>query len=165
MNRPMKQEGIVFVLLMMGMSVLISCLPDPEEPFDVAAQFESELENIDSYLETNLIEADTDSVSLIRYIMIEEGTGEFPEPTDSVNITYEGRFLSDEEFDSGTTTFKLNNLIPAWQIMIPKVMEGGTIEFYAPSYYCYGTRGAGTSIPGNTPLIFRVTLHAIKPSS
>lgn len=152
-------------MLILAIAVASSCgLADNEDSFDAVAQFEKDLELIDSYLETNLIEADTDSVSLIRYVMIEEGTGESPEPTDSVNITYEGKFLSDQEFTSDSATFRLDGLIGAWQIMMRLVKEGGTIEFYAPSYYCYGPSGKG-SIPPNTPLIFKITLHAVKPSS
>ena len=153
-----------FLILLIGVSFFTACLDTPEPTFDPVEQFEKELELIDAYLETNQIEVDTLENFLIRYVMIEEGTGESPEPTDRINITYQGRFLSDEEFDSDTRTFTLNSLIPAWQIMIPEMKVGGTIEFYAPSYYCYGPNGS-TSIPPNSPLIFRVTLNEINPPS
>ena len=163
MNNLKTIRSTAFLILLIGISFFTACdLNTPESNFDPVEQFENELAQIDAYLETNLIEVDTLENYLIRYVMIEEGTGESPELTDLINITYQGRFLSDEEFDSGTRTFTLNTLIPAWQIMIPELKVGGTIEFYSPSYYCYGRNGSN-SIPPNTPLIFKVTLNEINP--
>ncbi len=164
MDKLKKFEGAIFLVMITIIAVISSCgLSEPEDTFDVVEQFEMELDAIDSYLETNLIVADTDSISLIRYVMLEEGTGVTPESTDSVNITYEGKLLNGQVFDSGTRTFKLNNLIGAWQIMMRLVKEDGTIEFYAPSFYCYGRNGSGP-IPPNTPLLFNITLHEVIPS-
>ncbi|XOV95063.1 MAG: FKBP-type peptidyl-prolyl cis-trans isomerase [Bacteroidota bacterium] len=177
MNKWKEFKGSILFFLIIGSSILVSCLDtgdietEEEKLAKVKAQFDFDLEQIDSYLETNLIVADTDSVSQIRYIMVEEGTGESPTTSDNVEVTYTGMFLNGEVFDkipsadgkTLTIEFPLGNVIGAWQIMIPKLKEGGTIEFYAPSYYCYGPYGSGASIPPDAPLIFRVKLIAVNP--
>lgn len=167
MNKQSILLNVKFWVIAVGTSLLASCgLNSPENVFDPIEQFEKETEAIDAYLEANEIEAEVDSVSLIRYVMVEQGSGEMPEDTDDINIDYEGKFLAnDQVFDSGENkTFTLSGLIPAWRLMMPQVKEGGTIIFYAQSYYCYGNTNLG-SIPANSTLIFEITLNSIKANN
>lgn len=158
-------QSLVFTGLFLGITLVTSCgFDDPTGPDidGIQRQFEQETAIIDSYLEANEIEAQIDSLSEIRYFFIEEGVGVKPEITDSINVTYVGRYIDDREFDSGTATFKLNGLLTGWQLMLPQVNEGSTIEFFLPSFYGYGPTGVAT-IPGNTTLIFTVTLNEVIP--
>jgi len=167
MNKQSVLVNIRFWMVIMGTSLMVACgLDDPGSGFDLEGQFERETEAIDAYLEANDIEAEVDSLTLIRYVMVEEGGGEMPEDADSINIDYEGKLLANGQvFDSGEEiTFKLSNLLHAWRYMMPKVREGGTIMIYAQSYYCYGNNAIG-SIPANSTMIFEVTLHEIIPST
>lgn len=129
----------------------------------VADQFSADTVIINNYLEINEIEAIEHS-SGIKYVVQTEGTGDSPELGDEVQVTYEGRFLTDEVFDQTTTTdginFELSGLIEAWQIMIPEMQVGGEITIYVPSTYGYGTTGNG-SIGPNTVLVFDIGLLAI----
>ncbi len=167
MNKKSILLNVKFWILAVGTSLLASCgLNTPDNVFDPLEQFDKETAAIDAYLEANNIDAEIDTVTLIRYVMVEEGSGEKPEDADSININYEGKFLTNEQvFDSNENiTFKLSNLIPAWRLMMPQVKEGGTIIFYAQSFYCYGNNNLG-SIPANSTLIFEITLNSIKASN
>ncbi|MEO1253843.1 MAG: FKBP-type peptidyl-prolyl cis-trans isomerase [Bacteroidota bacterium] len=117
---------------------------------------------IAEYLEEKNISSQTDD-SGIRFRVITEGSGVFPDPGDEIVVKYEGRFLNGNVFDSNDIgiQFPLQNLIEAWKIMIPKMREGGKIEIYAPSRYCYSTSGT-IGIPPNTILAFEIELVEVK---
>jgi FKBP-type peptidyl-prolyl cis-trans isomerase len=93
------------------------------------------------------------------------GTGEKPTASDTVTVHYAGTFIDGEQFDSsfdrGTpATFPLSGLIPAWEMAIPQMGVGDTIEIAAPATLAYGPRGRRT-IPGGATLLFTVQLISI----
>ncbi len=93
------------------------------------------------------------------------GTGAKPTAADTVTVHYAGTFIDGETFDSsfdrGTpATFPLNGLIPAWEMAIPQMGVGDTIEIAAPATLAYGPRGR-RSIPGGATLLFTVQLISI----
>lgn len=116
---------------------------------------------IDEFLFERDLTAEMDP-SGIRYITLLEGTGDSPTVTDAVLVKYKGTFLNGNVFDQNTSgvQFSLSELIQAWKIMLPTMKEGGKIEIYAPSKYCYGSAGT-SSIPPNTNLVFEVELVSI----
>lgn len=94
------------------------------------------------------------------------GTGESPDPTDTVTVHYAGTFIDGSTFDSsydrGTpATFPLTGLIPAWGMAIPEMRVGEIIELAAPASLAYGPRGRGP-IPGGATLVFKVELLGIE---
>ena len=94
------------------------------------------------------------------------GTGESPTPSDTVTVHYEGSFIDGEVFDSSyesgrPATFPLSGLIDAWEIAIPQMRVGETIELAAPASLAYGPRGRGP-IPGGATLLFKVELISIE---
>ncbi|RDS78529.1 FKBP-type peptidyl-prolyl cis-trans isomerase [Alteriqipengyuania lutimaris] len=96
------------------------------------------------------------------------GDGEGPKPTveDTVSVHYAGRFHDGTQFDSSyergePATFPLGRLIKAWQLTIPQMAVGDTIELYAPADLAYGPVGKGP-IPGNATLVFKVELLGIE---
>lgn len=94
------------------------------------------------------------------------GTGDSPTPADTVTVHYAGTFVDGETFDSsydrGTpATFPLSGLIPAWEMAIPQMRVGETIELAAPTTLAYGPRGRGP-IPGGATLLFKVELISIE---
>ena len=94
------------------------------------------------------------------------GTGESPEPSDTVTVHYAGTFIDGEGFDSSyergrPATFPLKGLIPAWGMAIPQMRVGEIIELAAPATLAYGPRGRGP-IPGGATLIFKVELLGIE---
>lgn len=121
--------------------------------------YNDNISQINAYLQDNSLVADT-LLSGLRYIIDSTGnTMRMPVVCDEVNVTYKGYFLDGTEFDSGTLTFGLRNVIKGWQLGIPLFGEGGGGKLFIPSYLAYGVNGNG-SIGANTPLIFDVTLHS-----
>jgi FKBP-type peptidyl-prolyl cis-trans isomerase FkpA len=94
-----------------------------------------------------------------------DGTGQRPSIRDTVTLHYEGTFVDGEVFDSSyqrnePATFPLQALIRAWQLAVPQMAVGDTIEIAVPSSLGYGPVGRGP-IPGNATLLFRIELLAI----
>lgn len=88
-----------------------------------------------------------------------------PTVADVVTVHYEGKLLDGTVFDSSYTrgqpaTFPLGRLVPGWQIAIPRMGVGETIEIAIPADLAYGPVGRGP-IPPNATLVFKVELIAI----
>jgi len=133
-------------------------LPDFVSPEE---QQQMDLEAIDQFLTANNITAVRDGSGL-RYVITEPGTGARPNITNTVTVRYTGRLLAtnavfDQQLDP-PVSFPLRNLIPAWQIAIPKLSRRGKITLFVPSGLGYGTRGSPPAIPANAVLIFDVEL-------
>ncbi len=124
-------------------------------------QFSAELAIIDEYLDESEIDHEVNE-SGIRYVVSKTGTGNSPATNKTVSVRYKGTFLNGVVFDSNETgaTFTLDDLIEAWQIMIPTMKLGGKITIYAPSRYCYEAKG-NSIIPPNTTLVFEIELLQI----
>lgn len=149
----------LFIGLFLSVLVLFSSCNDDE------TQLERDIEAIDSYLAENNIEAEVHSSGL-RYKIISEGAGESPTLSSTVEVSYEGKLMSNESvFDATdpgeTVSFPLANLIKGWQIGLPLIKEGGKIILYIPSTYGYGAFGT-RSIPANANLIFTIELPGVR---
>lgn len=95
-----------------------------------------------------------------------DGGGARPSVHDTVTVHYTGRFIDGEVFDSSVerrepATFPLGRLVKAWQIAIPQMGVGDTIEIAAPADLAYGPMGKGP-IPGGATLLFTVELLGIE---
>lgn len=93
------------------------------------------------------------------------GTGAKPSVEDEVTVHYRGTFIDGEVFDSSyergePATFPLGRLVKAWQLAIPQMRVGDTIEIAAPADLAYGPQGKGP-IPGGATLLFTVELLGI----
>ena len=94
-----------------------------------------------------------------------DGTGAKPTVEDTVTVHYAGTFTDGTTFDSSVdrgepATFPLGRLIKAWQLAIPQMGVGDTIELAAPALLAYGPIGKGP-IPGGATLLFKVQLLRI----
>lgn len=99
----------------------------------------------------------------LQYLILQEGSGRQPAPTDSVKAHYAGSLLNGKEFDSSFRrnqpfTAPLKALIKGWQIALPMMREGSRWRLWIPSELAYGDRGAGADIPGGATLMFEVEL-------
>ncbi|AUX70776.1 peptidylprolyl isomerase [Porphyrobacter sp. HT-58-2] len=88
-----------------------------------------------------------------------------PTVADVVTVHYEGRLIDGTVFDSSyprgePATFPLGRLVKGWQMAIPQMGVGETIEIAIPADLAYGPVGRGP-IPGNATLVFTVELIAI----
>ena len=89
-----------------------------------------------------------------------------PSVDDVVTVHYEGRLLDGTVFDSSyargsPATFPLARLVKGWQVAIPNMGVGETIEIAIPADMAYGPVGRGP-IPGNATLIFKAELIGIE---
>lgn len=94
------------------------------------------------------------------------GSGKHPSVADTVTLHYAGTLIDGTEFDSSYTrgepaTFPLGALIPAWQMAVPMMGVGDTIEIASPSDLAYGPVGKGP-IPGGATLLFKIELLGIE---
>lgn len=93
-----------------------------------------------------------------------DGTGPAPTVRDTVQVNYTGTFADGEVFDSNADSapieFPLNNLVRGWQIAIPYMGVGDTVEIAIPAELAYGLEGRGP-IPGGATLFFTIELVGI----
>jgi FKBP-type peptidyl-prolyl cis-trans isomerase FklB len=102
----------------------------------------------------------------IQYLVLKEGSGAQPVPSDTVKAHYRGALLDGKEFDSSFKrnqpfTAPLRSLIKGWQEALPLMKEGSHWRLWIPSDLAYGDRGAGSDIPGGATLMFEVELISI----
>ncbi|WP_369026370.1 FKBP-type peptidyl-prolyl cis-trans isomerase [Qipengyuania sp. RANM35] len=100
-----------------------------------------------------------------RYIEY-AGSDRHPTVADTVTVHYAGTFTDGSTFDSSfdrgePATFPLDRLIKAWQVAIPQMGVGDTIEIATPADLAYGAKGKGP-IPGGATLLFKVKLLDIE---
>jgi FKBP-type peptidyl-prolyl cis-trans isomerase len=93
-----------------------------------------------------------------------DGSGAHPAVSDMVTLHYAGTFVDGSEFDSSyggpPAHFPLDRLIRAWQIAVPLMGVGDTIEIAVPAELGYGFRSKGP-IPGGATLLFKIELIGI----
>ena len=120
------------------------------------------------FLEQN---AKNDSViqtaSGLQYMVLKEGTGAKPGPTDEVTVHYTGRLIDGTVFDSSVesgepATFPLDHVIAGWTEGLQLMSEGSEYRFFIPSELAYGSKGAGDQILPNSTLIFDVQLLKVE---
>lgn len=105
----------------------------------------------------------------LQYEVLQEGSGEQPAATDTVEVHYTGELLSGEVFDSSRergepVTFGLNQVIPGWTEGLQLMSEGARYKLYIPSDLAYGP-GGNRAIGPNETLVFDVELLAINPGA
>ncbi|MFY3775872.1 FKBP-type peptidyl-prolyl cis-trans isomerase [Marinobacter salsuginis] len=105
----------------------------------------------------------------LQYEILEQGDGEKPAATDTVQVHYTGELLSGEVFDSSRergepVTFALNQVIPGWTEGLQLMNEGARYKLYIPSDLAYGP-GGNRAIGPNETLVFDVELLEINPGS
>lgn len=102
----------------------------------------------------------------LQYIIGAPGGPERATLTDTVTVRYTGYFPDEDQtiFDSRTDSirFPLNGLIQGWQLGIPLIGEGGSIQLFVPPGLGYGGRQVGTICP-NSDLVFDIELLNITP--
>lgn len=105
----------------------------------------------------------------IRYIVLQEGSGETPKPGDKVAVLYVGRLLNGTVFDQATEkdkafTFRVarEQVIQGWDQVLQLMKIGEKRLVVIPSELAYGTRGQPPKIPRSATLVFEVELLEIK---
>jgi FKBP-type peptidyl-prolyl cis-trans isomerase len=105
----------------------------------------------------------------LQFKIIQNGFGQRPGPTDTVQIYYTGVLINGTLFD-GTSpglpaTFKVNSVIPGWVEALGLMREGDHWQVVIPAALAYGDRSAGNGlIPPNQTLVFDMRLISTKPA-
>ncbi|MBR5674031.1 MAG: FKBP-type peptidyl-prolyl cis-trans isomerase [Muribaculaceae bacterium] len=158
------------------MTAMSSCgggnASDTENTTDTVADYGTEIKDNKTigreFLEEN---AKNDSViqteSGLQYMVLKEGTGAKPGPTDEVTVHYTGKLINGTVFDSSVergepATFPLNKVIPGWTEGLQLMSEGAKYRLFIPSELAYGEKGAGQQILPNSTLIFDVELIKVE---
>jgi FKBP-type peptidyl-prolyl cis-trans isomerase FkpA len=113
-----------------------------------------------AFAKVNGISPVADSTGLY-YQIITPGTGVNITTNSVVYVTYKAMLMNGTIFDSTSTAtrgFAVSELIPAWQIGLPKIKAGGHIKLLVPSALGYGCAGSPPAIPANAPLFFDLTV-------
>ncbi|MFC0679263.1 FKBP-type peptidyl-prolyl cis-trans isomerase N-terminal domain-containing protein [Lysobacter korlensis] len=103
----------------------------------------------------------------LQYMVLREGNGERPKPTDRVRVNYHGTLLDGTVFDSSyergePAEFGLNQVIPGWTEGVAMMPVGAKYRFWIPGDLAYGAKGTpGGPIGPNATLMFDVELMSI----
>lgn len=171
-----KHSLIIFGLLSI---FIIGC--SNSEDTNPEAQLAKDLSLIDQYVAEQGLDVDIDE-SGIRYVIKNEGNGNFPETGEIVRVDYEVFLLNGTFVDTSIEqTARANNAFNEQREYVPfqfRIGGGGVIEgfdlgtrllslggsgtFLLPSALAYGTGGTPSgSVPANASLIFNITLVEI----
>lgn len=107
------------------------------------------------------------SASGLMWVVLKDGSGEQPKPTDIVEVHYTGWLTDGKKFDSSVdrgspATFPLNRVIKGWTEGVSLMKVGEKRKLIVPPDLGYGSAGARGAIPPNAWLIFDVELLSIK---
>jgi FKBP-type peptidyl-prolyl cis-trans isomerase FkpA len=105
----------------------------------------------------------TKDSSGLYFQILDSGAGVSASANSGLLVSYKGRLLDNNVFDSTASSsnlrgLTLNQLIPGWQIGLPKIKKGGHIKLLIPSALAWGCQGSGNSIPPNAPVYFDIYL-------
>ena len=109
----------------------------------------------------------TTTSSGLQYLVLSEGQGTKPGPTDRVKVKYRGTLIDGKEFDSTEkhggepAVFGVGDVIRGWTEGLQLMSTGSKYRLFIPSDLAYGQRGSGGTIPPNSTLIFDVELLEI----
>jgi FKBP-type peptidyl-prolyl cis-trans isomerase FkpA len=136
---------------------LASC--SKKDNFDPVKQAAEDEAAIQAFIKANNLTNVTRHSSGLYYQIVTPGTGAYPTATSNVVVTYNGKLLNGNSFDSRAGLgFKLNGVIQGWQIGIPLINPGGRIRLLIPSALGYGNTSPGAAIPANSVLDFTIDL-------
>lgn len=134
-----------------------------------------DVEVIDSKPSPKIVPFDTKgkdtltTASGLRYINVENGSGEQAVSGKTVRVHYTGYLMDGKIFDSSIERdepieFPLGQrmVIPGWEEGIALMKVGDKKRLIIPSELAYGANGAGGVIPPNATLIFDVELVEVK---
>jgi FKBP-type peptidyl-prolyl cis-trans isomerase FkpA len=95
-------------------------------------------------------------------MVLRQGSGARPRPSDRVRVNYRGTLLDGTVFDSseqhgGPAEFGLDQVIAGWTEGVSMMPIGGKYRFWIPADLAYGKQG-NPSIGPNSTLVFDVEL-------
>lgn len=138
-----------------------NCNNDLEIPtVDPVVQLAEDVKNIDDYLATNNLTADT-TASGLRYVVEDKGRGGAIDATATIDVLLNGYFLDGSSFDQtddcSPVTLFLPDLIPGFSEGVQQFNIWGKGKLFLPSELAFGQSGSSNgSIPANTVIAFDI---------
>lgn len=123
----------------------------------------SEDDKIDNYVKKKNITVTEKTNTGLRFIRTNATTTNDSLKTgDNVSVKYNGMFLNETSFDSGTfgVVIGSSSTIAGFSEGISKLKKGEKAKIILPSTIGYGSKGSG-SIPPFTPLIFDIEILTV----
>ncbi len=123
----------------------------------------SEAEKIETYIKKKGLKVDETTSTGLKFIRLNPAnTSAALINGDNLTLKYNGMFLSEKSFDSGTIGYIYGgtNFIPGFIEGIKKLKKGEKARVIFPSTLGYGQSGQG-SIPPYTPLIFDIEIVTV----
>ena len=125
-----------------------------------------EAESIRKYVADNKIKV-SPTPEGIYIVTTKKGTGEQPQPMQTVTVHYTGKLLDGTVFDSSVKrgepfSFMLGarQVIPGWEVAVSKMHVGEKATVLIPSDFAYGERG-NYAIPPFSPLVFDIEVLSV----
>jgi FKBP-type peptidyl-prolyl cis-trans isomerase FkpA len=159
---------VLLILLMLSVG-FCSC----KKGYDAVAESETQAKADDKIIQDylaanptiNAVRVDSSGVATGVYCVIlapGEGNALYTSST-SITVNYTGKILTTgEQFtESGrfNPSFKLGEVIRAWQLGIPQIKKGGRVRIIAASRYAYGAYDQpGIGLPKNSIVDFDIQL-------
>ncbi len=106
------------------------------------------------------------TASGLQYLVLKEGTGPKPLPTDKVRCHYHGTLIDGTVFDSSVdrgepVDFPVTGVIQGWVEALQLMPVGSKWRLFLPANLAYGDNAAGPKITPGSTLIFDVELLEI----
>ena len=103
----------------------------------------------------------------VHYLVVKTGTGVRPLAADSIEINAIGIFPDGTVFEDTfqkkkTIKTVTGSMIPGLNETVQLMQEGSVWRIFVPSALAYGPAGVTNLIPGNTALIYDITLIKVK---
>ena len=133
----------------------------------VAAAGRNQAEGAAFLAKNKLVKGVFTTPSGLQYMVLRQGAGPRPLPSDRVRVNYHGTLLDGTVFDSSydrgqPAEFALNQVIAGWTEGLGMMPVGGKYRFWIPGQLAYGAKGMpGSPIGPNATLVFDVELMDI----
>jgi FKBP-type peptidyl-prolyl cis-trans isomerase len=127
----------------------------------------NENDKIENYLKKKGLKVEEKTSTGLRFIRLNAAnTNPVLQKGDNITLKYNGMFLSEKSFDSGTLGYVVGNksFIEGFLEGINKLKKGEKARVIFPSKIGYGENGSGNSIPPYTPLIFDIEITTVNGS-
>lgn len=104
----------------------------------------------------------------LEYLILKNGLGRHPSPSDMVEISYSVRLINGRLVDSASpdlpANLQLGNLMRGLNEAVGRMAVGDRWRLFIPADLAFGAKGtANGSVPPNQTLIFDISLLAVTP--
>ncbi len=105
----------------------------------------------------------------VRWLELQEGTGEAVPPGAKVTVHYIAHLSTGKRFANSIekdkpATVELRDVIPGWREGIPGMKVGGKRRLVVPPAMAYGEKGFKEVVPPNSTLVYEIELLEFQPA-